>query len=231
MSGTDFFSNTRARLRTLDRASGTFRAVITELHGKELARVLVPEMRVNFEMLLPELEDPGSDAPHLRLFLADSALYLALYLAMKQRGFSVAEAWDVTRVVIERRLLKIPPFVRRICTSAFFSRLAKYHARRLADRSQRFALGGYRFNFVEGDGKEFDYGIDYTVCATQTLMCRYEAEEFGAYLCMGDIVASEMLGWGLQRTRTLSQGGLCCDFRFKKGGETHVSGMPVGKDI
>ena len=37
-----------------------------------------------------------------------------------------------------------------------------------------------------------------------------------------DKVASEMLGWGLQRTMTIAEGGEKCDFRFRKGGETSV---------
>lgn len=227
MAGASFFSNTRARLRAFDRAAGTFRAVIGERHGEELAGAVVPEMRAHFEELLPELEDPGSRAPQLRIFLNDGALHLAFYLAMKQRGFSAAEAWGVSRVVIERRLAKIPSFLRRVAGTMFFSRFVKQRVRLLADRSQRLALGGFRFDFVEGDGKEFDYGVDYTECGIQFLMRRHGAEEFGAYLCMGDIAASEMLGWGLRRTQTLSHGGQRCDFRFRKGGETQVSGgMP-----
>jgi hypothetical protein len=187
-------------------------------------------MRINFEGLLPELEDPGSAAPHLRLFLTDGALYLAFYLAMEQHGFSATEAWEVSRVVIERRLARMPRFLRRIAGSVFFSRFVKHRARLLADKSQRSALGGFRFDFVEGDGKEFDYGIDYTACGIQSLMRRHGAEEFGAYLCMGDIAASDMLGWGLRRTRTLSQGGQCCDFRFRKGGETQISGTLTDKN-
>lgn len=65
-------------------------------------------------------------------------------------------------------------------------------------------------------------GIDYIECASCKLLNEQGATELGPYVCAVDKVASEMLGWGLRRTMTLAEGGERCDFRFKKGGETHV---------
>ena len=82
--------------------------------------------------------------------------------------------------------------------------------------------GGYVLAYVEGDGQDFDYGIDYIECASCTFLSAQGAPELAPYVCAVDKVASEMLGWGLRRTMTLAQGDERCDFRFKKGAETSV---------
>lgn len=88
---------------------------------------------------------------------------------------------------------------------------------------ERKYAGGYVLAYVEGDGQDFDYGIDYIECASCKFLNDQGATELGPYVCAVDRVASEMLGWGLRRTMTLAEGGERCDFRFKKGGKTCVT--------
>jgi len=78
--------------------------------------------------------------------------------------------------------------------------------------------------FVEGEGQKFDYGIDYNECANVKFLRAQNALELAPYICATDKVASEILGWGLNRTMTLADGYKKCDFRFKKGGKTFVKG-------
>lgn len=65
--------------------------------------------------------------------------------------------------------------------------------------------------------------MDYLECATCKFLQQQGAPELGPYLCVADVLYSEMLGWGLIRTRTLAEGADKCDFRFKKGGPTRVA--------
>ena len=76
---------------------------------------------------------------------------------------------------------------------------------------------------VEGDGKEFDWGVDYTGCSNYEFVKQQGAKEFAPYVCLSDIALSAAMGWGLIRTETLADGCDRCDFRFKKGGETKIS--------
>ena len=95
--------------------------------------------------------------------------------------------------------------------------------RRAASSLEREYPGGYVLAYVEGDGRDYDYGIDYIECASCKFLNAQGAPELGPYVCAVDKIASEMLGWGLRRTTTLAQGGERCDFRFKKGAETNVT--------
>jgi predicted ArsR family transcriptional regulator len=82
--------------------------------------------------------------------------------------------------------------------------------------------GDYVLQYIEGDGKTFDYGIDFLECANCKFLRTMGADELAPYVCAGDKLVSEFLGWGLTRTMTIADGHEKCDFRFKRGGETHV---------
>ena len=78
------------------------------------------------------------------------------------------------------------------------------------------------YTFVKGDGQAFDYGVDYTQCATCKFYRAEGASELAPYVCAVDKTYSQMLDRGLTRTMTLAEGYDRCDFRFKKGGPTQV---------
>lgn len=74
------------------------------------------------------------------------------------------------------------------------------------------------YEFVEGEGKDFDFGLDYKECAICKFFHEKNADEFVPYMWASDIAESKYGGLGLQRTETLAEGGNECDFRYKKLG-------------
>jgi hypothetical protein len=80
--------------------------------------------------------------------------------------------------------------------------------------------------FVEGDGKSFDFGVDYTECGIVKYYRAQNADELAPYLCLGDFPLSQVLGTGLVRTTTLARGGPWCDFRFKNGRPIQMEWTP-----
>ncbi len=121
-------------------------------------------------------------------------------------------------------LRTFPFFLTRLFGNMNFSR---YYLNRLRKRAieshQREYPDGYVVNFIEGDGKTFDYGVDYLECASCKFLAKQGAPELAPYLCPVDILYSNALGWGLTRTQTLAEGAPKCDFRFKRGGPTKVA--------
>jgi hypothetical protein len=76
--------------------------------------------------------------------------------------------------------------------------------------------------YVEGNGRDFDYGVDYSECAICKFLSAQNALELVPYMCATDKIGSELLGWGLSRTMTIAKGDEKCDFRYKKGGTTDI---------
>ena len=94
---------------------------------------------------------------------------------------------------------------------------------RRAEENQKLRFGDFEVRYVMGDGKEFDWGVDYLGCGNYKFVKDHGGEEFTPYVCMSDIALSDAMGWGLIRTETLADGCKRCDFRFKKGGKTKIS--------
>jgi hypothetical protein len=82
------------------------------------------------------------------------------------------------------------------------------------------------WSFVEGDGREFDYGIDCTECGAYKFFRAQGADELTPYMCRLGLALSKAFGMGLTRTTTIAEGGEKCDYRFKRGRET-IQGWPT----
>lgn len=82
------------------------------------------------------------------------------------------------------------------------------------------------FEFVEGDGETFDFGIDFTECAYQKFLHAQGADELTPYGCDCDYAIAEVMGYELRRTKTLAWGCDRCDFRIYLDGETSAPWPP-----
>ncbi len=78
------------------------------------------------------------------------------------------------------------------------------------------------FDVVDGDGRDFEWGLDYTECAIVKYLSREGAPEIAPYGCWVDYPAYAAMGVKLIRTETIAQGGQRCDFRFSRGQPVQV---------
>lgn len=101
--------------------------------------------------------------------------------------------------------------------------------RRAAAQSQeRRYPGDWVAKFVEGDGRDFDWGLDVIECGICKLYQAHGAAKFTPYVCLSDYVVSAAFNRGLVRQETLAEGGARCDFRYKKGRPTYVRPLRDG---
>jgi hypothetical protein len=90
--------------------------------------------------------------------------------------------------------------VRRVNGVLWFSRwFAERLQKRAKSSQERRYPGGYVFAFIEGDGLDFDYGIDYIECASCKFLNEQDAPELIPYVCAVDKVATFMLFGRLDR--------------------------------
>jgi hypothetical protein len=149
--------------------------------------------------------------------------YLAVYRALQKQGRTAEEAGRLIYRMGTEEALAIPPLGRRVMEVLWFSRWFRRLAKNRAIRShQRMYPTNFVLNYVEGDGQEFDYGVDYIECANCKFLQAENAFEIAPYVCATDKPISELVGWGLYRTTTIADGAPICKFRFKKGGKTQV---------
>jgi hypothetical protein len=210
-------------LRDFDNIVKRTNQVFVSHYGKEQANILIAETRQEYDILVPQIPYIGGRQP-LTQFLIATAQFLAMYRVLKKHGQTLEETGVLIYEVCQTLMDSYPKFVLRVVGHLDFSkRYRRGLQKRAAESHQRQYPDDYVFNYIEGDGKEFDFGVDYIECGGCKFLQKQGAPELAPYLCTIDILYSETFGWGLIRKMTLSQGFDKCDFRFKKGGETRVA--------
>jgi len=172
-------------------------------------------VRERFVTLLEKMPDPGWRAPTMRAFSTSGALYVAVYLAMRESGADAKTAWSVCEKATASRFARMKGMERSAASSGMFSWPMRFLVRSLEARSKGAPLGGWAARYVP-PSESSDYGVDYDRCAIHQLAIDADAAEFAPFICNADAIGSHEFGGGLVRTETLAQGGTRCDFRFKK---------------
>jgi hypothetical protein len=222
MKEDNYISNKKRLLKSLTKTMIRGKQVLISRFGKEQADLIMKECHCEYEAIIPQIPFIGHKSPFL-IFLLPTSCYLAIYRVLRRLGISVEEAGKIIYQMNEMEWKVIPFLVRRIIGYVWFSPWFLRRLRKRAKESQeRKYPGGYVLNFIEGDGKTFDYGFDYTECAGCKFLNQQGAPELAPFLCAFDKAAGETLGWGLTRTTTIADGYEKCDFRFKKGGRTNI---------
>jgi len=222
MANDYYVRHKRRLLREFDKTLERVRPLFVSRYGEGPVGAMLTEARQEYGVLIPHLPFIGKQQPFLQ-FLISTAWFLAMYRVLQRRGVPVQEIGSLAYQASEAYLQAYPQYLRRVMGRiTFSSRYLRRLRQRAAESHERRYPGGYVYDFVEGDGVTFDYGVDYTECATVKFLTAQGAAELAPYLCAADILYSEALGWGLKRLTTLAEGQARCDFRFEKGGETQV---------
>jgi len=211
-------------LKDFDKTADLTQDYLVKLYGEELAEKLYRETRQEYEKIIPEIPHiVDARARALNLFLLIVAQELAVYRIMKKHGKSLGETWEICHEAIKLRMEKFSKIKRWLLKKLMYSNFLMKRVKRRAERGEQLKFGDFEVRYLIGDGKEFDWGVDYVACGNYNFLKAQGAEEFATYVCLSDIALGDALGWGLIRTHTIADGCESCDFRFKKGNETKIS--------
>ena len=215
----DYYISRKSELvDCFEKETKRWRPILTEHYGKKFAENILLDAKDRYETLIPEIPYIGGEENHLTSSFIGSVECLAFYQAMKARGKTAVEAGKVLYEAIASRygdsIPEIPPS-QRLSEEELMRRREER-----AERSQRREYeGDFVYEFVEGDGDTFDYGYNFTECATHKFYVTQGAEEFLPLYCFLDFPKSRLYGLGLSRKGTLAEGCEVCDFLFKAGSD------------
>ncbi len=228
MTHDNYFYRKDQLMKTFNRLLARVKPSIFSWLGEEQASRFMQEARQEYETLIPRIPYIGDNYLLLSFFFP-STRYLAVYRALRRQGRTLEDAGRVVFMIGGEEARAMPYVVRRIMEYLWFSPLFRRLLKKRGIRTQqRRYTGDFVMTYVEGGGREFDYGVDYTECANCKFLRAENALELAPYVCATDKPISELMGWGLTRTMTLAEGFPKCDFRFKKGGATH---MPIPQSL
>jgi len=209
-------------LAQFDTHARAWRPFLAASYGDEFAEAVLRDAREQYEVLIPEIPYIGGDENPMTRHLVRPTTSLVLYKVMKARGKTAEEAGKVVYDAVVEVVKQLPPRPAKELSREYVA-----EENREAQKSQeRRYSGDWVWEFIEGDGVEFDYGYDFLECGTQKLYHAYGADEFLPFYCYLDFVTHRTSGWGFARTMTLAEGHAKCDFRWKKGGETQKGWPP-----
>ncbi len=222
MTQADYSSRKKQWLRSFDKLLARVQPWVKTWLGEEQAERFMRESRQEYEALIPRIPFIGNSFFALNFF-PPVTRYLSVYRALQKQGRTVEEVGRLIYRMGTEEALAIPPLGRCVMEVLWFSRWARKLVKKRAIESQRRIYpANFVMNYVEGDGQEFDYGVDYIECANCKFLQAENAFEIAPYVCATDKPISELMGWGLYRKTTIADGSQTCKFRFKKGGKTQV---------
>jgi hypothetical protein len=197
-------------------------------YGEEMTGAVLQQARKKYKDLILSLPYIGGRKNFMTSSLVSMAAVLALYQPLKGQGVTDEQVGEIVYRAFESQLDAYPrPFLRLIGWLGFTAPFLLAMRRGARESQKRTYPGDWVYTFVEGDGVEFDYGLDYTECAVCKLFQAHDAGELVPYLCVADFAHSQAFDTGLIRTMTLAEGGDRCDFRYKRGREVE-QGWPPG---
>ena len=223
----DYYTSQKEKLlRDFWRAKRFSRVLALHVDDQSTSAI-IQETRQEFERLIPEIPYIGGKTNNLTQDLIDCTMLLALYQVLKREGFRIEEIGKIVIEMEQKRVHSYPRFVLKLLGKVIHSPLGKNRLKKAADRSQEGLYpGGWVSVYIEGDGGEFDFGIDYLECGLCKFYHQQGADEFTPYLCQFDYVQQSAMQAGFFRSMTLAQGAERCDFRWKRGGETRAGWPP-----
>jgi hypothetical protein len=196
--------------------------VLCTRFGQSRAKMLVQDIRREYEALTPKMPTIGGEENVFTEWLTYGVYYLAVYRVLKCLGQTVEQ---VARLIYETYevMADRPKWLIRLVGSLKYGAGYVERLRDAAAKPQeRRYPGDWVCTFVEGDGETFDYGLDVTECGICKLYHAHGADELAPYMCLSDYVVSQAFDRGLVRYKTIAEGAEVCDFRYKKGRETFV---------
>ena len=219
-----YLQNRPRIMREVKFAFRHHRRLLAKAYGKDAGKAIASEAMQRFEVLLPDIPYIGGDENPLTKNLYLTAAMLAMYRSLREHGESVEGAARLIYLGASRFFSSFPSWLLlRWQGRRNFSRKRMNQRRHDAAISQeRRYPDDWVFEFVEGDGQTFEYGVDHLECGIVKYLSREGAPELAPYLCWLDYPVFAAMRMKLVRTETLAQGGRRCDFRCSRGQPVQV---------
>ncbi|MCG8685215.1 MAG: L-2-amino-thiazoline-4-carboxylic acid hydrolase [Desulfobacterales bacterium] len=197
----------------------TYQAANTYLkakYGDQVAQEICKKARNEFTHLLPDIPYIGGDKHPGTKWMLLSGHWIAFLRPMQEKGHSTQEAAQMMYTLYADYLKTLPKekMVKKgeyMFTQEFMDIMKNWAQKTQGQKVDWVA------DFIPGDGKSFDWGIDYHYCPCFDYFKAQGAADIAPYFCLVDFPEHKMMGTGLVRTKTLAQGDKICDFRYKKG--------------
>lgn len=211
-------------MEDFDMIAGWVKEYLAARYEASKVDTWLSQSRLQYNQLIPELPYIGGDKNALNRILLLTSAYIPIVKVLKNEGISTRENGQMIVMTASKGYEEnIPWFVKWYIRWNYFSVRGKKAKKKAALLSQKKRYPeDWVFDYVEGDGLTFVYGITYSECALRKFWTSQNLKEYVPYLCICDYGIWKAIGVEVKRTKTLGNGATECDFRYIKKG----SGVP-----
>jgi len=226
----NYYLNMKPKLlKDFDKASKVIGKVLEQRFDESTTTQLMVSIRNEYESLIPRLPYIGGKSNINNSGFIESAWVLAMIRSLEKKGLSVHDIGEILYCFSEAWVEFMPRIKKWLTGKMFFSIMIRRRLRKQAQKSQlRTYPDDWVFEYVEGDGETFDFGLDYTECAICKFYREQDAEKYLPFICLGDYPMFRAFGVGMKRTQTIGNGAESCDIRFKRNETTDKGWPPEG---
>lgn len=221
----DYYMKNKARLTTqFDKTIFISKDILQERFSEMELEEIFMQMRNQFEGLIPEIPYIGGRKNSFTSMLIEGVTMISFFRILEKKGMTYREigefSYKFSEKIHKRRVEKLEKAGQNPKDQIFNATYLNY-CKNLAKTTQlRKYPEDFVMEYVEGDGKTFDYGLNFTECAVYKFLKKLGAERYVPFLCLADFAQANVYGFGFTRTQTIGNGDPLCDHRFLKKGTT-----------
>lgn len=202
----------KSLMKQYDIAVNIGKNVLIKRFGENKFKELITRAREEFESLIPELPFIGGKKNRNTDNLINGSMMLALIHNFEKEGLEFREIATLCNDLYEAFYKFLPSedifqedYINQIKEDAKKSQLKQYPE-------------DWVFEFIEGDGETFDYGVNYLECGVYKFFKKQNSENLMPLICVSDDINAKCSGYGLNRPESIGNGDPMCIFRYIKGG-------------
>jgi hypothetical protein len=175
------------------------------------------EMQQEFEALLPQIPDFGQNkVDRMTTDMMKNTQSLAFYRVMKARGVPLRTMGQMMHELSEAYYDNLNPLVKMYLRARSYAPSFKKNLKKTIEKRNENPPHpeNYHVKYIEGDGQNLVFGLDYSNCAATHLLRKHNALELHPYLCLCDYPMMRALKIGFNREQNIAIGGSVCAFRM-----------------
>jgi hypothetical protein len=200
------------------------RELFLEKFDEEKVKSLIADMIEQYNNILPEAQYVGGNKNPFTFYLIGAVGTFAIIRVLEKEGMPYREIGEFTFRYYENINNEREANLKKVGQShsdQIFTPDYIQFMKEFAKKSQEETFpGDWVLEFIDGDGKPFTYGYNFSQCGSNELAKKLGLEKYMPFICLGDFAEATAGGFGFTRTQTLSNGAPICDHRYIKGGST-----------
>jgi len=221
----DFYVRKKSKfMRSFDEHLAVVSEELRKKFNNKKSKELMSQMKAEFEKILPDIPYIGGQKNPTTLVLVKCMSDLAIFRTLEKIGFTFREIGEFhyNYVIAAHKLRKEALEKAGRDPSQYpFDPVYMDFQKKLTEETQlKLYPDDWVMDYMEGDGKTFEWGWDITECGVQKAYKKLGEEKYLPFICLGDYYEAEGLGFGFSRDQTLGFGAPLCTHRFVKNSKT-----------